>query len=487
MQFTELSFAFFFPIVVAVFYLLPKKGRRVWLLLASYYFYMGWNAKYAILIFVSTLITYICGILLDKKKSKAVLVTAIVSNLGILAFFKYFYFIYDSIDGFLSLFGGSLAETSLDIVLPVGISFYTFQALGYVIDVYRGDVKVEKNFIAYALFVSFFPQLVAGPIERSSHLMGQIDGIVEKGRRVFDFDKATRGLLLMLWGYFLKLVIADRAAIMVDQIFDYYYMLDGTVLFIGALLFMIQLYCDFSSYSFIAIGAAYILEIELCPNFAAPFLSRSIGEFWRRWHISLSSWFRDYVYIPLGGSRCSKLKKYRNLFITFFVSGLWHGASWHYVLWGVIHGLLLILEDILKPLRNKINYNKTDRAIVQTTLTFVITVFTFIFFRAESISEGWYYIQRIFTNFAPWSLGALEAFTNQGLDAKDIGVLVLAIISMIFVDGYYQAKHAYFDTMIKNRSLVVQYIVAIVLILSILVFGIYGSEYDATQFIYFQF
>ena len=331
MQFTTFEFAVFFPVVVLCFYIMPKKVRPLWLLLASYYFYMGWNPKYALLILASTVITYVCARLIghmeEQKKlpRRWIMISGLLLNLAILMFFKYFYFLHDLISDMMSLFGYTLKASRLDIILPVGISFYTFQALGYLIDVYRGDIKPEKNFIRYALFVSFFPQLVAGPIERSGHLLGQIKEITRKPS--WSFEKVTRGLLMMLWGYFMKLVIADRAAILVDEVFGAYYLFEGSALLFGCVLFLIQLYCDFASYSAIAIGAAGILGIELMPNFAAPFFSKSISEFWRRWHISLSSWLRDYVYIPLGGSRCSKPRHYLNTMITFLLSGLWHGAS----------------------------------------------------------------------------------------------------------------------------------------------------------------
>ena len=334
---------------------MPKKLRQLWLLLASYYFYMGWNAKYAILIFASTGITYFCAVFMqridqdDTKKRRAVLIAGLVLNLGLLVFFKYFYFLHDTIAAILSVFGVKIGASRLDILLPVGISFYTFQALGYLIDVYRKDVEVEKNFIRYALFVSFFPQLVAGPIERSGHLIGQLEKISQE--KSWNFDKITRGLLLILWGFFMKMVIADRAAVLVNQVFGIYYMFNGLALTFAIVLFAVQIYCDFASYSVIATGAAKILGIELMANFEAPFFSRSISEFWRRWHVSLSSWFRDYLYIPLGGSWCSKPRKYFNNMVTFIVSGLWHGASWHYVIWGAIQGIYIVIGDLLRPFK----------------------------------------------------------------------------------------------------------------------------------------
>ena len=496
MQFTTFEFAVFFPVVVLCFYMLPKKARSFWLLLASYYFYMGWNPKYALLILASTIITYICARLLDyfeeskKIPRKLVLVSGLVLNLAILIFFKYFYFLHDLLSDIMSVFGYGLKESTLDIILPVGISFYTFQALGYMIDVYRGDIKAEKNFISYALFVSFFPQLVAGPIERSGNLLKQIKEITDKPS--WNFEKVTRGLLMMLWGYFMKLVIADRAAILVDEVFESYYMMDGVALLFGAVLFLVQLYCDFASYSAIAIGASGVLGINLMQNFAAPFFSKSISEFWRRWHISLSSWLRDYIYIPLGGNRCSKIRYYRNTMITFFISGLWHGASWHFVFWGALHGGMIVIGDILKPVKKKwndichVDIQGAAYHVMQVLVTFALSVISFVFFRAESVRDGIYYLQRMFTRFDIWTLTSGNIY-YMGLDEKEMRVLFVAILILLIIDWIYEKKKIYFDRLVKGQGLAVQYLIAIGLLVMILVFGVYGTGYDATQFIYFQF
>lgn len=488
MQFTTFEFAVFFPVVVLCFYMMPKKVRALWLLLASYYFYMGWNPKYALLILASTVITYVCarflGCIEEQKKlpRRLVMVSGLVLNLVILIFFKYFYFLHDMISDVMSLLGYTLKESRLDIILPVGISFYTFQALGYLIDVYRGDIEPEKNFINYALFVSFFPQLVAGPIERSGHLLGQIKEITRKPS--WSFEKVTRGLLMMLWGYFMKLVIADRAAILVDEVFGAYFLFEGSALLFGCVLFLVQLYCDFASYSAIAIGAAGILGIELMPNFAAPFFSKSISEFWRRWHISLSSWLRDYVYIPLGGSRCSKPRHYLNTMITFLISGLWHGASWHFVFWGAIQGAMIVIGDMLSPLKNRVK--EKAHIHMEVVLTFSLSVVSFIFFRADSVRDGFYYLERMVTRFDIWSLTSGNIY-HMGLDTKEMGVLFGGILILFIVDWCYEKKKLYFDTLIKKQCLAVQYVAAIGLLLAILIFGVYGQGYDATQFIYFQF
>lgn len=310
--------------------------------------------------------------------------------------------------------------------------------------------------------------------------------------RVWDYKKVKSGLLLMLWGYFMKLVIADRAAIFVDFVFRDYYAYYGVTLCVAAVLFMIQLYCDFASYSAIAIGAASVLGVSLMPNFAAPFFSKSVAEFWRRWHISLSSWLRDYVYIPLGGNRCSKARKHWNNLVTFFVSGLWHGASWHYVFWGVLQGIFINVSDWCRPVKEKLltKYQVKTESIGYRVMrilgTDILLTDTFIFFRADSVRDGFAYLYRIIRHFDVWSFfdGTLSAYS---LDAKEWHVLLAALVILFLVDLYYQKKKLYFDSLVNNQCLLVQYLVTGVLFVMILVFGIYGEGYDATQFIYFQF
>lgn len=491
MQFTSFEFLIFFPAVTLLFYIMPGKFRQLWLLAASYWFYMGWNAKYALLILASTVITYVCAILIEKVSAKKLmLLLCIASNLAILAFFKYFYFLHDVLSDVFSVFGARLASPDFDIILPVGISFYTFQALGYTIDVYRGTVKAEKNFMRYALFVSFFPQLVAGPIERSRNLLGQIEKI-SRGKS-WNFDKATRGLLMMLWGFFMKMVIADRAAVLVNYVFDKYYLLSGAALMLAMLLFAIQIYCDFASYSIIAMGAAKILGIELMVNFEAPFFSRSVSDLWRRWHVSLSSWFRDYLYIPLGGSRCSRPRKYFNIMAVFFASGLWHGASWHFVAWGVIQGAYIIIGDILNPIKARFNeiFNVRVKTFgyqfFQGLCTFFLFALSFVFFRADSVSGAVYYIAHMFDTFGFWTLSE-ELIYNLGLDKKEIGVLLIGILILALVDAYYVKKKELFDSLVKSQCLAVQYVLTASLLVMVIVFGVYGEGYDASQFIYFQF
>lgn len=335
MLFNSYTFIFFFPVVMLVYFIIPKKTRYIWLLVSSYFFYMCWSVKYIILILISTIITWLSGRLMQGRTinvKRIILAVSLLSNLGILAFFKYFNFFIENLNALLSRIGVEIINNPFSLVLPVGISFYTFQALSYSLDVYRGEIEPERNFFRYALFVSFFPQLVAGPIERSKNLLKQIDSLEEI--KVWNYARITHGMGIMLWGYFLKMVIADRLAILVDTVWNSYWQYGSCELIMAAVFFSIQIYCDFNSYSTIAVGAAEIMGINLMKNFDTPYFSRSIKEFWRRWHISLSIWFRDYVYIPLGGNRCSTLRKYFNLMVTFLISGLWHGASWTYILWG---------------------------------------------------------------------------------------------------------------------------------------------------------
>lgn len=337
MVFNSIHFMIFFPIVVLGYFIITQKYRWIWLLAASLYFYMSWNPKFVILILTTIIITYLSGIGISKAdkegkllKKKMFAVFSVLSNLTILFFFKYFDFVVDSINYLLGMMNVKLLTPSFDVLLPVGISFYTFQALSYTIDVYRKEnFRVERHLGRYALFVTFFPQLVAGPIERSENLISQF-----YEEHYFDYQRVKSGLLLMLWGLFEKIVIADRTAIIVNQVYNNLNQYTGFEIVVATIFFAIQVYCDFCGYSDIAIGAARVMGFHLMTNFRQPYFSQSIKEFWRRWHISLSSWLRDYVYIPLGGSRCSRVKKYRNLMITFLVSGLWHGANWTYVVWG---------------------------------------------------------------------------------------------------------------------------------------------------------
>lgn len=495
MLFNSFHFMFFFPIVTLIYFLITPKRRWVWLLIASYYFYMCWNPKYAILIGISTLITYISGILIDKtekvtdeKKRKCIkklyVFLSLFINLGILFIFKYYGFFTTNVTRALSIFNIQIAMPTIDVMLPVGISFYTFQALIYTIDVYRGDVKPEKNLGKYALFVSFFPQLVAGPIEKSKDLLNQFNDI-----HTFDYYRIRDGLMLMLWGFFQKIVVADRLAVLVNTVYNNPSSYKGIEVLVATVFFAFQIYCDFSSYSNIAIGAAQVLGYKLTTNFKEPYLSRSIKGFWRRWHITLSSWFRDYLYIPLGGNRKGKIRTYFNIMIVFLCSGLWHGASINFVVWGGLHGLYQVMGDILRPVKKKvieilnIDTQILSYKLMQTLINFLLVCFAWIFFRANSFTDSIEIIKNLF-KFNPWVLFD-GTMLNLGLDGKDFCVAIISILIVILVD--FIKDRMRIREYISQQNLIFRWMLYIVIIVSIMIFGSYGPGYSAQQFIYFQF
>ena len=472
----------------------------VWLLIASYYFYMSWNPVYALLIAGSTLVTFTSGILIERCSraeysqnnhyKKIILILCLIINLGILIVFKYGNFLIDSINEVLNVFHITAISRHFDLLLPVGISFYTFQALGYIIDVYRNDVEAEKNIIRYALFVSFFPQLVAGPIERSKNLLSQIQNISKI--KLWNAKRVTSGAILMVWGYFMKMVIADRVSLLVDTVFDNYRMYGSTELIIAAIGFSIQIYCDFGSYSLIAIGAAKIMGFELMENFNTPYFAHTIRDFWSRWHISLSTWFRDYLYIPLGGNQKGKVRKAVNLMIVFLVSGLWHGADWSFVAWGGIHGFYQVAADFLQPYREKIQEkmkiktNCFSWSFLQVIVTFGLVVFAWIFFRSDSISDALRFIKRIFVKPTPWLLFNGGIF-ELGLDRVEMNILVFSILLLMLVDLVRYKKKVTIDVFLMEQNLWFEWAAIIGLIIIIFVLGEYGPAFDAQQFIYFQF
>lgn len=478
MLFNSAGYIVFFTIVCLVYFILPKKLKRVFLLLASYFFYSCWNLKYSLLMLFSTVATYLTAIAMDmvgaKKKKKLYLGLCFFVNLAILFVFKYYSFTVNFINKILGIAALSIDMPVIDVLLPVGISFYTFQALGYIVDVYRGEIKAERNFINYALFVSFFPQLVAGPIERSKNLLTQIDTL---GTR--RYENLSKGLLYILWGFFLKLVIADRAAIFVNQVFDSYQGYSYIFLCYGALLFAVQIYCDFYSYSIIAKGSAKILGYDLMDNFKAPYLSASITEFWRLWHISLSTWFKDYLYIPLGGNRKGAFRKHLNVLIVFLVSGLWHGANYTFVLWGLIHGVFNILEDSFKGITKGIRDNFIYKNI-RRLITFVVAVLSFVVFRSKNIGEAKAYLLGILKGQA----GTMDA--SIAFPYEDTVILLIAIAILVVIDILIYNKVKLADN-IERRSLIVRWPIYIFLLIATLIFGIYGPGYSEAQFIYFQF
>ncbi|MBR4083491.1 MAG: MBOAT family protein [Lachnospiraceae bacterium] len=494
MVFNSVDFLIFFPIVILLYFLVPKKVRYIWLLGASLYFYMCCNVKYMILLLVSIFTTWLAGILVQKLENtlarKWTVAMCLFVNIGILFFFKYFDFVIASCNKVLSRVGIQALENSFNVLLPVGISFYTFQALGYIIDVYRGKIEAEVNPLRYALFVSFFPQLVAGPIERSENLLNQVRNVDKM--KIWNYENVTSGLTLMVWGLFVKMVIADRVAILVNTVFDGVYFYGSVALIAGAVGFALQIYCDFMGYSTIAVGAARVMGFTLMENFDTPYLATSVSEFWRRWHISLSTWFRDYVYIPLGGNRCSRIRKYFNLMVTFGISGLWHGANWTYVFWGLLHGMYQVVGDITKSFRTKLFAKcqaKTESfsfKLAQMAGTFILVDIAWIFFKADSLRIALDYCKRLFTKWDPWSLFNGEIY-NLGLDRSEFNILIVASVALLLVDLLRYCKKQMITDFLKEQCIWFRWGVIFALIFAVIIYGMYGVQFESSQFIYFQF
>jgi len=471
MLFNSLIFLVFFPAVALFYFIIPVKYRWLFLLIASYYFYMNWKPVYAVLIFTSTFLTWICGILIQSTeirfKRRLYLTVSLILNLSILILYKYFDFLNTSIKLFLENIGIGWEVPNLDLLLPVGISFYTFQAVGYTIDVYRGSIKAEKHLGIYALFISFFPQLVAGPIERASNLLPQFHE-----QKYFKIDNLIIGLRLAFWGYFLKLVLADRLSIYVDAVFNNAHNHNGSSHLLASIMFAFQIYGDFAGYSLIAIGVAKILDFNLMTNFNRPYFSTNVTTFWSRWHISLSTWFKDYLYIPMGGSKVSNARHYLNIFITFFVSGIWHGANFTFVFWGTLHGFFLMIEKFLGVAKSKSNFSFSLINLSKLLITFFAVVFAWIFFRANTLSDAFYMITQIFTNiFKPLFIKWDVFFAS-----------IVAISILILKESIDEMFPIKFDSFCKKNSFIRPVLSAILLSI-ILLFGVFNSG----QFIYFQF
>jgi len=452
------------------------------LLLASYYFYMCWKAEYVVLIMASTLVDYYAGIQMGRQDSKLkrrkYLILSLITNLGLLFSFKYANFFNSSFQTVLSHFNIFYDIPGFSLLLPVGISFYTFQTLSYSIDVYRGIRKPERHLGIFALYVSFFPQLVAGPIERSQRLLPQF-----YKKHEFDYQRVTSGLKLMAWGFFKKLVIADRVAVYVNAVYGDPQNFTGAPVILATYFFAIQIYCDFSGYSDIAIGAARVMGYDLMKNFRRPYFSASISEFWGRWHISLSTWFKDYVYIPLGGNRVLKYRWFFNLFITFLISGLWHGANWTFVLWGALHGFYLIFSIVTKGVRVKLvrwvgldRYPNLHRAL-QVLVTFSLVTFAWIIFRANTLSDA----VTIIKNIILINLSNLHINVVDGMPRNE---LIIAFCAIGFMECVHWAQsRGSIIQMVANRSILVRFGIYYVFVASIILFGKFG----VSEFIYFQF
>lgn len=497
MLFNSTEYLLFFPVVVLVTFLIPPKIRYIWLLAASYYFYMSWNAVYGLLILTCTIVTYACGLLVEAAERKmpdarkrlakrCILTVSLLINFGLLFYFKYTNFALDTVQRILNRAGIAASIPVFDILLPVGISFFTFQAVGYTIDVYRGETEAERNPLRYALFVAFFPQLVAGPIERSKNLLQQM-----RTPATFDVMNAKNGLLTMAYGVFLKIVVADNIALIVDQVYGAPDEHAGMELLVATILFAFQIYCDFNGYTKIAIGSAQVLGYRLMNNFNAPYLADSVKAFWRRWHISLTSWFTDYLYIPLGGSRLGSVRKQINTLFVFLCSGLWHGAAWHYVAWGGLNGLASVCEDVFGPaMTNLFNRLHVDTKrlgfrVFRRFYTFVIIDLTWLFFRADSLGICLKMLKRIVTEFRiGWMLNleVLAMFETP----RAFVVIVASLLLLFFVDlAIYRGTDV--KTVIFQQQIVFRWAVYIGLLMLILFWGVYGNDYEQTQFIYFQF
>ena len=469
MLFNSIEFLLFFPTVVLIYFLLPNKFRWVFLLIVSYYFYMNWKPIYAILISFSTLITWSCGVFVEKsnniKRKKIFLILSLVINFSILFMYKYFNFINESIFQLLEYLNIRWHVPNLDLLLPVGISFYTFQAVGYTIDVYRGDLKAEKNLGIYALFVSFFPQLVAGPIERAKNLLPQF-----REKHYFDSARLVSGIKQMVWGFFMKVVIADRLSLIVNTAYNNADSHNGTTLLIATVLFSFQIYCDFAGYSNIAIGASRIMGFDLMTNFRRPYFAINIGEFWQRWHISLSTWFRDYLYIPLGGNRVSKNRNYLNVFITFVVSGIWHGANWTFVFWGFFHGIYNAIQKFFGFDKIKLK-NATISKLLMILFNFSLVSLAWIFFRANTIADAFSIIYKIFTDYGT----PFVDITTLVFGLFGLGILLLKEFS----EEFFPNSNLFFE----SKNPVISAFTAALVIIIILSIGVF----DGGQFIYFQF
>ena len=426
MNFNSLSFLLFYPIVAVLNFVVPRKFRVIPLLIASYYFYMTWNAKLFFLIVFTTLVSYASGLLIEAKPKRKTLwmVVSVVASLSVLFFFKYYNFVAGSIGGLLGV------DLTLRLVLPVGISFYTFQTLSYSIDVYRGRIRAERNVLYYALFVSFFPQLVAGPIERPENLLPQLHA----EHRLNGTDVAI-GAKRMLAGFFKKIVVADTVAVYVDAVYTRPGETGGLAIVVATVLFAVQIYCDFSGYTDIAIGCARVMGYRLMQNFERPYSAESIRAFWARWHISLSSWFKDYLYIPLGGNRKGRGRMLLNLFIVFVVSGLWHGAEWTFVLWGVLHGIYRVVGELTaKPrerLYEKAGIDTSCRAVraLRMAVTFALVCFAWIFFRANTVADLGQLLTALFT-----TAGVDTMVADLGMTLSGALTVVLSIATMVLID-----------------------------------------------------
>jgi alginate O-acetyltransferase complex protein AlgI len=488
MVFNSLHFFVFFIIVTTTYFLISHKYRWLLLLISSCYFYMAFVPVYILILGFTIVIDYFAGIFLEKasgRRKKYYLVASLIANIGVLVIFKYFNFVNFNLTAITNSLGYQNPIPYLSILLPIGLSFHTFQAMSYTIEVYRGNQKAERNFGVYSLYVMFYPQLVAGPIERPQNLLPQF---YEK--HYFDYQRVTDGLKLMAWGLFKKVVIADRLATVVDHVYNNPTQHSGISLIIATVFFTFQIFCDFSGYSDMAIGVAKVMGFKLMKNFDRPYHSKSIHEFWGRWHISLSTWFKDYLYISIGGNRVSVPRWYLNLFIVFLVSGLWHGANWTFIIWGALHGFYSVFALMTKDTRSKIgNYiglTKRPRlnSFIQTIITFTLVAFAWIFFRANSVSNALYIVRNSITGLY---LDITNLLHHQPVDL-DLGLskrkLLIGIVALVVMEIVHVIQNKYnILEWIRSKPTILRWSIYYTVVLVILLFGVYEDR----QFIYFQF
>jgi alginate O-acetyltransferase complex protein AlgI len=475
MVFSSFEFLLFFPIVSFLYFTIPYRFRWILLLISSCVFYAFFKWEYIFILFFTIIIDYYAGIWIDKsegRQRKMALAVSLVANIGVLAMFKYYYFLIDNVNSVSFRLNGTTYEPRWDIILPIGLSFHTFQAMSYTIEVYRRNQKVERHFGIYALYVMFYPQLVAGPIERPQNILHQF---YEK----FDFEekRVVSGLRLMLWGFFKKIVIADNLATFSDQVFDDVHQYQGLPLVVAILFYSVQIYCDFSGYSDIAIGTARVMGFKLMRNFEQPYLSKSVAEFWKRWHISLSTWFRDYLYIPLGGNRVAIPRWYLNIMIVFLVSGLWHGASWNFVIWGGLHGIYQIAGHLTRNIQAAI-FKPLGKigGIIQNWWTVALVVFAWIFFRATNFSDAKYFATHLFAK----STHTLSEVMHMVKTDTLIGIVIS--LSILYLVERMQNKRN-MGEWVEAKPQWQRWSIYYVLTFFILIYGYFG----AMQFIYFQF
>lgn len=498
MQFVSVHFWIFLILACMGYYLLPGKLQYLFLLTCNGVFYWSWvkSAKGALPLLIVIAISWLGGLLLagsGEKRRKAVLAVSVAGSLAFLLYFKYSGFITANLHRLWTLISGTsdsgAAAALPNPSVPIGISFFTFEAVGYLADVCRGKVKAERNPFRYAAFISFFPTVTSGPIERADHLLAQLQDGRKKRLKLSDL---SRGIILLAYGSFTKLVVANRLSAVADSVFQNYENLGSFLLLTGSLCYTMQIFCDFLAYSILAQGAAAILGLDVVDNFHSPYLSESVQEFWRRWHISLSMWLRDYVYIPLGGSRCSAVKKNRNIFLTFLVSGIWHGADWTFVVWGMLHGLYQIAGNITKGIREKLVRILKIRTecfsfhLFRKAFVFCLVSLAWVFFRAETVSDAFRYLLLMFTSFDPWDVFNGSVY-DLGLSINQWNILLAALLLLLVVDFAEYRRGKDLCGLLAGQNLAFQVLFTAGLIAATFVFGKYGPEFRAQDFLYFAF